>query len=170
MRNYAVNIKEMLPICCQYLTEFVWNPHKYWLLFGCFLIRTRCSGSSTNCFCLGDMIPHESICVLVSCVHRVSELLLSNCYQRFVINAIWIYCFILLYERISTAIFKLITRSSHTTNKGYPFPYIWGYGASERAAKTLYKMDSTNKLMAGIEIIQYRYTAFWSINRFILQT
>ena len=53
-----------------------------------FDVHIRCSGSSTNCFCLGDMIPHESICVLVSCVHRVSELLLSNCYQRFVINAI----------------------------------------------------------------------------------
>ena len=35
-----MRIKEMLPICCQDLTEFVWNPHKYWLLFGRFLIRT----------------------------------------------------------------------------------------------------------------------------------
>jgi len=39
MRDYAANIKEMLPICCQHLTEFVWNPHKYWLLFG------RCFGA-----------------------------------------------------------------------------------------------------------------------------
>ena len=34
-----MRIKEMLPICSQHLTEFVWNPHKYWLLFG------RCFGA-----------------------------------------------------------------------------------------------------------------------------
>ena len=78
----------MLSICCQILNIYACNPHEYWVSGEPEIIRTRCSGSSTNCFCLGDMIPHESICVLVSCVHRVSELLLSNCYQRFVINAI----------------------------------------------------------------------------------
>ena len=41
-----MRIKEMLPICCQYLTEFVWNPHKYCLLFGRFLIRTLSCGVS----------------------------------------------------------------------------------------------------------------------------
>ena len=39
-----------------------------------------------KCFCIGGLIPHDSICVLVSCFYRVSELVLSKCYQLIVIS------------------------------------------------------------------------------------
>ena len=51
-----------------------------------FIIRVRQVKTNPNLFCIRVLILIDSICVLISCVYRVSELVLSICYQLVVIT------------------------------------------------------------------------------------
>ncbi len=53
-----------------------------------FIIQARQVKTNPNLFCIRALIPIDSICVLISCVYWVSELVLSFCYQRFVITVL----------------------------------------------------------------------------------
>ena len=50
------------------------------------IIPTQCRPSGTKHICIVNLFPRDSICVLVSYVSRVSELIFSKCYQQYVIS------------------------------------------------------------------------------------
>jgi hypothetical protein len=76
----------MLSNRCHSLNKFACNPHKTGIFSAFQIIRTQCRPSGTKHICIVNLFPRDSICVLVPCVSRVSELLFSKCYQQYVIS------------------------------------------------------------------------------------